>query len=95
VKLCNVLIGYVVANPWTPKAGTPAARQVAVAALRFLRGVAQTSYVPRTAADCRVLGQFPAFMYGLGAVASQAVALRVDLLKHRATIKPPLSLSAG
>jgi hypothetical protein len=95
VRLCNVLIGYLVANPWAPKAGTAPARQVSLAALSFLRGVARTAGVPPAKTDCRVLGEFSGFMHGLGAVASQAVALRADLLTHRAVIKPPLSLGGG
>jgi hypothetical protein len=95
VRLCNVLIGYMVANPWAPKAGTKPAREVALAALSFLRGVARAAAFPPAKTDCRVIGAFSTFMRGLGAVAGQAIALRADLLTHRAVIKPPLSLGDG
>jgi hypothetical protein len=92
---CAVLLGYAVAQPHAPKAGTTTALQIAKTALRVLRVVAQESGAGPANADCRAVGLFYRAFRGLGATSGEALALRSALLAARSQISPPLSLSSG
>jgi hypothetical protein len=92
-SVCEVLVGYAVAEPWVPKAGTAAGLEVAQNALGFLRGISRAGRAPRV--DCRAVGFFYRTMRGLCATQGQALALRNTVIRARARVVPPLSLPPG
>jgi hypothetical protein len=82
-RVCAILDGYALANPWVPRADQPAGLVIAETAFNFLRGVARAAGTRATQIDCRALNDlYPAFLT-LGATPRQARAL------HRAAT--PLS----
>jgi hypothetical protein len=91
--VCEILLGYAVAQPSGPKAGSTAALEFAETALGFLRGVARSRGATGPGVDCTAVARFfaPA-MRRLGATSSEALALRGVLLRARARLTPPLSL---
>jgi hypothetical protein len=90
--VCEILVGYAVAEPWAPRPDSAAGLAVATTALGFLRWVASAS--PRRAPyrDCRAVGLFERTMRTLGATGQQARALRGALLYARTSIHPALEL---
>jgi hypothetical protein len=92
-SVCQVLVGYAVAEPWAPKANTAAGLEVAENALGYLRGISRAGLAPRV--DCRAVGFLYRTLRGLGATQGQAVALRNMLLRARSRVSPPLSLPAA
>jgi hypothetical protein len=79
-RICEILIGYAVAEPRVPPAYSPAGLEVARAALDFLRGIAKASGTTFPQVDCGALTRFYAALRPLGATSAQAVALRKFLL---------------
>ena len=79
-RICEILIGYAVAEPRVPAAYTPAGLEVARAALDFLRGIARASGTVFPNVDCGALRRFYEALRPLGATSAQAVALRRFLL---------------
>jgi hypothetical protein len=79
-RICEVLIGYAVAEPRVPAAYSPAGLQVAQTALDFLRGIARVSGTVFPNVDCGALTRFYQALRPLGATSAQAVALRKFLL---------------
>jgi hypothetical protein len=79
-RICEILIGYAVAEPRVPAAYSPAGLQIAEAALDFLRGIARASGTVFPQVDCGALRRFYAALRPLGATSAQAVALRRFLL---------------
>jgi hypothetical protein len=79
-RICAILIGYAVAEPRVPAAYSPAALQIAQAALDFLRGIARASGTVFPNVDCGALTRFYQALKPLGATSAQAVALRKYLL---------------
>jgi hypothetical protein len=92
---CATLLGYAIAQPHAPRAGTQTALQVSVTALDVLRVIAHASGAAATDMDCRAMGLFyPAFR-GLGATSREALALRSSLLHAGSRVSPPLKLRPG
>ena len=92
---CATLLGYAIAQPHRPKAGTQTAFQVSVTALDVLRVIANATGAAGPDTDCRAMGLFyPAFR-GLGATSGEALALRTALLDARTQLHPALTLSPG
>jgi hypothetical protein len=79
-RICEILIGYAVAEPRVPAAYSPAGLQVGEAALDFLRGIARASGTVFPNVDCGALTRFYQALRPLGATSAQAVALRKFLL---------------
>jgi hypothetical protein len=79
-NICEILIGYAVAEPRVPAAYSPAGLQVAEAALDFLRGIARASGTVFPQVDCGALTRFYQALRPLGATSAQAIALRKFLL---------------
>jgi hypothetical protein len=79
-RICEILVGYAVAEPRVPAAYSPAGLQVARAALDFLRGIARASGTVFPQVDCGALRRFYEALRPLGATSAQAVALRKFLL---------------
>jgi hypothetical protein len=91
--VCEILLGYAVAQPHAPKPGTGPGLQVAETVLGYLRGIARSSTAAAAQVDCTAVARFFArTMRRLGATSGEAVALRRALLRARATLRPPLSL---
>jgi hypothetical protein len=90
--VCRILLGYAVAEPWAPRAGTVAGVKVAVVTLGFLRAIVRVGGANAAKVDCGAVGRFYGFLRGLGATPEQALALRGALLRARATATPTLSL---
>jgi len=93
--ICEILLGYAVAQPNVPRANTLPGFEVATTALGFLRGIARAARVADTQVDCRAVSWFVRALHLLGATPAQARALRVVLLRHRDLLKQPLSLHPG
>jgi hypothetical protein len=89
---CAILLGYAIAQPRAPKAGTDAGLQVAETAFGVLRVIAQASGAARQRLDCRAVGLFYRALRGLGATSGEALALRRALLGAHSRLSPPLSL---
>ena len=81
LRTCWILLGYAQSLPRAPRAGTPAAREVVVAALDFLRGVQTVNNVPTNKLNCAAVRQFYGAFRRLGATPSQDLALRKQLLE--------------
>jgi hypothetical protein len=92
---CATLLGYAIAQPHGPKAGTTTGLQVAKTALGVLRAIATASGAAPNRVDCRAVGLFYRALRGLGATSGEALALRGSLLDARSQITPPLSLPPG
>jgi hypothetical protein len=75
-RICSILVGYAVAEPRVPAAYSPAALQVAQAALAFLRGLARASGTVFPNVDCGALERFYTALRPLGVTSAQAAALR-------------------
>lgn len=90
-RVCEILLGYTVAQPWAPSAESEAGLGVAATALGFLRGVARAARLPEAGIDCRAVGWFAGAMHALGATPSQARAFRDALLQHRDRLQPKLA----
>jgi hypothetical protein len=93
--VCELLLGYAVAQPHVPPADTRPGFSVAATALGFLRGVARAARVQAAAVDCRAVGWFSRTLHVLGGTARQALALRDVLLRHRGRLQPRLSFQPG
>jgi hypothetical protein len=94
-SLCSTLLGYVVSHPWAPKADGAPGRDVAHKAFGFLRAVGRASGVSEERVDCFSMTRFYKLMRALAATTSQGAALRNALLRDRASIEPPLSLTSA
>jgi hypothetical protein len=92
---CATLLGYTIAQPRAPKAGTVTGLQVAETALGVLRVIAGAGGAAPGRVNCRAVGLFYRALRGLGATSGEALALRSSLLHDRAQITPPLSLPPG
>jgi hypothetical protein len=93
-SICELLLGYAVAQPNVPPANTLPGFEVAATALGFLRGVARLR-VAAAQMDCRAVGWFTRALHLLGATPKQALALRDVLLRLRDLLKQPLSFQPG
>jgi hypothetical protein len=89
---CAVLLGYAIAQPHAPKAGTATGLQVAETAVGVLRAIAGASGAAPARVDCRAVGLFYRALRGLGATSGEALALRSSLLQAGSHLSPPLSL---
>jgi hypothetical protein len=92
---CEILLGYAIAQPHGPRAGSAAARQVSETALGVLRVIARAAGAPPADVDCRAVGLFYRAFRGLGATPGEALALRSSILRAGAPLSPPLSLRPG
>jgi hypothetical protein len=79
-RICEILIGYVVAEPRVPAPYSPAGLQVSEAALDFLRGIARASGTSFPQVDCGALTRFYQALRPIGVTSAQAIALRKFLL---------------
>jgi hypothetical protein len=94
--VCELLLGYAVAQPYAPKPGSAPGLVVAETVLGYLRGVARASGAAAAQVDCAAVARFfVRTMRRLGATSGEAVALRGALLRARAHLSPPLSLAPG
>jgi hypothetical protein len=94
--VCEVLLGYAVAQPHGPKAGSAAGLEFAETAFGFLRDIARSGQAAGARADCTAVARFFArAMHRLGATPSEALALRDALLRARSHLSPPLSVPPG
>jgi hypothetical protein len=93
--VCELLLGYAIAQPHVPPADTQPGFAVASTALGFLRGVARAARVSAAGVDCRAVGWFFSTLHVLGATPRQALALRDVLLRHRDRLQPRLSFQPG
>ena len=84
LRTCWILLGYAQSLPRAPRAGTPAAREVVVAALDFLRGVQTVNNVPAAKLNCKAIQHFYTAFRRLGATPSEDLALRKQLLEEYA-----------
>jgi hypothetical protein len=91
-RVCETLLGYLLAQPYAPKAAASAGLAVAVEALVFLRAVGRVSGVQAARGDCVAVGRFYRALRDLGATGDQALALREALLAHPTAASPPLDL---
>jgi hypothetical protein len=89
--LCQRIVGFAVAQPYTP---TFASLRFAFAALAldFLRGVANAAQVQPDQVDCRALVWFKRGLETLGVTQVQASKLRTTLLANRSQLQTKLSL---
>jgi hypothetical protein len=78
--ICQILIGYAVAEPRVPAPYSPAGLLVAKAALDFLRGIAKASGTVFPNVDCGALTRFYQGLRPLGVTSAQSAALRKYLL---------------
>jgi hypothetical protein len=78
--ICEIMIGWAVAEPRVPAAYSPGALQMAQASLDFLRGIARASGTVFPNVDCGALTRFYQALRPLGATSAQAKALREYLL---------------
>ena len=81
LRTCWILLGYAQALPKAPRAGTPAAREVVIAALDFLRGVQAVNHAPPSKLNCKAIQHFYGAFRRLGATPSEDLALRKQLLE--------------
>jgi hypothetical protein len=79
-RICEIMIGYAVAEPRVPAAYSPGALEMAQASLDFLRGIARASGTVFPDVDCGALTRFYTALKPLGATSAQAKALRKYLL---------------
>jgi hypothetical protein len=93
--VCELLLGYAIAQPRVPPADTRPGFAVASTALGFLRGLARAARVSAAGIDCRAVGWFFSTLHVLGATPRQALALRAVLLRHRDRLQPGLSFQPG
>jgi len=93
--VCEILLGYLIAQPHVPPAATRPGFEVAATAVGFLRGVARAARTQPIRVDCRAVGLLSPALRALGATAAQAVALRTELLRRRAWLHPSLSFHPG
>jgi hypothetical protein len=91
-RVCETLLGYLLAQPYPPKAAASAGLAVAVEALVFLRAIGRVTGVQTTRGDCVAVGRFYRAVRELGATGDQALALREALLAHPAAASPRLDL---
>jgi hypothetical protein len=91
-RVCERLLGYAVAQPYGPAAGSGPGFAVAATALAFLRGVARAAQAPAGRTDCRAVGYLYRTARALGATSSQALAYRTALLQKRARLAQKLAL---
>jgi hypothetical protein len=89
---CATLIGYAVAQPRAPKAGTATGLQVATTAFTVLRVTARMAGATSAQTDCNALKLFDRALHGLGATPREASALRAALLQQRSQVSPALTL---
>jgi hypothetical protein len=90
--VCATLIGYAVAQPRAPEAGTATGLQVAKTAFAVLRVIARMAGAPAVQTDCRAVELFDRALHGLGATPHEASALRSALLRAGSQLSPPLAL---
>jgi hypothetical protein len=94
-RVCEILLGYTVAQPWAPSAESRPGHIVAATALGYLRGVARAARVQAAAIDCRAVGWLSRAMRVLGATPGDAIALRSSLLRHRDRLESKLNFQPG
>ena len=94
-RVCEILLGYAVAQPWAPSAESRPGHVVAATALGYLRGVARAARVQAAAIDCRAVGWLSRAMRVLGATPGHALALRSSLLRHRDRLQKKLHFQPG
>jgi hypothetical protein len=94
-RVCEILLGYTVAQPWAPSAESRPGHVVAATALGYLRGLARAARVRAAAIDCRAVGWLSRAMRVLGATPGHALALRSSLLRHRDRLQSKLHFQPG
>lgn len=79
-RLCEILLGYALAQPHAPTPDGRAGTVVASAALGFLRGVGQVAGVDPAHLDCRTVAWIFKALHTLGATPRQALNFRAALI---------------
>jgi len=92
-KVCQILLGYAVAQPWSPQAGAAPELEIGVVGLAFVRAVARAAGLGADDVDCGALKRFYGAFRSLGARSADALRLRDRVLRSRSIVRPRLVLA--